>query len=60
MMKNLIFFLNVDFDSSKEASWDTERKARNHRSLLSTVAEKIMNNLILVVFLDFLSNGTKV
>ena len=40
-MKNLIFFPNVDFDSSKEVSWCTERNAKNHRSLPSTVTEKI-------------------
>ena len=33
-------FWNVDFDSSKEASWCTERKATNH----STISEKIKKN----------------
>ena len=44
-MKNLIFFLNVDFDSSKEVSWCTERNAKSHRSLPSTVTENIKKNL---------------
>ena len=39
MMKNLKNFWNVDFDSSKEASWGTERNAENHRSLPSIVTE---------------------
>ena len=30
-----------DFDSSKEASWGTERNAKKHRSLPSTLTEKI-------------------
>ena len=45
MVKNLRLFLNVDFDSSKEASWGTERNAKNHRSLPSTITEKIKKNL---------------
>ena len=45
MVKNQNFFLNVDFDSSKEASWGTERNAKNHRPLPSTVTEKINKNL---------------
>ena len=43
MVKNLLKILNVNFDCSKEASWGTERKAKNHRSLQSTVTEKIKN-----------------
>ena len=45
MVKNLKFFLNVGFDSLKEASWGTECNAKNRRSLLSTVYEKIKKNL---------------
>ena len=45
MVKNLKFFWNVDFDSSKEASWGTERNTENHRSLPSIVTEKIKKNL---------------
>ena len=32
------------FDSSKEAYWGTERNAKNHKYLLSTVTEKIKKN----------------
>ena len=41
MVKNLKKFRNANFDSSKEASWGTERNAKNHKSLSSTVTEKI-------------------
>ena len=43
--KSFFFFPNVDFDSSKETSWCTERNAKNHRSLPSTVTGKIKKNL---------------
>ena len=71
-MENLIYFLNVDFDSSKEASLGTEHNAKNHRSLPSAVTEKVTKKSpkmqiplknanfldILMVCLDFLSKGT--
>ena len=41
MVKNFKFFPNVDFDSSKEASWGTECNAKNHKSLLNTFTDKI-------------------
>ena len=41
MVKKIKYFPNVDFDSSKEVSWDTERNAKNHMSLLSIFTEKI-------------------
>ena len=41
MAKNLNSLLNVDFDSSKEASWGNERNAKNNKSLPSTVTEEI-------------------
>ena len=63
---------NVDFDSLKEASQGTECNPKNHKSLPSTVTEKIKkkhqnipktsifggNFTFFEVFLDFLSNGT--
>ena len=72
MAKNLIFFPNVDFDSSKEASWGTGRNAKNHKSLPSTFTEKIKKKTpkcpkmghfwgklaFLEIFLDFLNNCT--
>ena len=53
MVKNLNFLPNVDFDSSKEASWCTERNAKNHRSLPSIVTEKIKKNPQNVPKMDF-------
>ena len=44
MVNNLKKIPNFDFDSSKEASWGTERNAKNHKSLPSTVTEKIKKN----------------
>ena len=40
-MKPLNFFQNVDFDSSKEASWGTKCNTKNHRTLPSMVTDKI-------------------
>ena len=72
MVKNLYFFLNVDFDSSKEGTWGTERKAKNiyvfakyrywenqeKPPKMQIFSKKARFWDILVVFLDFLSKGT--
>ena len=43
MVKKLKIFQNVVFDSSNFAFWDTERNAKNHSPLQSTVLEKSRN-----------------
>ena len=44
MVRFFEIFLNVDFDSSKEVSWCTERNAKNTKSLLSIFTEKMKKN----------------
>ena len=51
IMTNGKIVKKVYFDSSKEASWCTERNARNPSSLQSMVSEKIMKNLQKLPFL---------
>ena len=63
-VKNLKIFPNVVFDSLSWAFWATERDAKNHSPLQSTVLEKIKKNcqklaivnkkkLILTIFRQF-------
>ena len=57
-MKNLIFLPKAVFDSSKEASWGTERKAKTPSSYQSMVSEKIKKYLHKRLFLAVLvKNG---
>ena len=66
MAKNLKFFLNVGFESSKEASWHTDRKysqvqflKNQEKPLKMQIYPKLARfGDISVFFLDFLSNGT--